>query len=175
MINVTALVQLKAFARQDGGILALTWIASFIMMIYMPQYPYGNLLALATPFIVGWRLCAFRNYALDGAISFRRGFAYSCYTFFYASLVFALGQYVYLKYIDGDSIRNMLAETVRVLSPLYQQQGMSVQEIKTASAMMTALKPIELALIFMMQNLMIGLMISLPLALVCRRSGATRR
>ena len=87
MINVTALVQLKAFARQDGVILALTWIASFILMIYTPQYSYGNLLALSTPFIVGWRLCAFRNYALDGKISFRRGFAYSCYTFFYASLV----------------------------------------------------------------------------------------
>ena len=59
MINVTALVQLKAFARQDGVILALTWIASFILMIYTPQYSYGNLLALSTPFIVGWRLCAF--------------------------------------------------------------------------------------------------------------------
>ena len=170
MINVTALVQLKAFARQDGGILALAWIASFVLMIYAPNQPFGNLLALATPLIVGWRLCAFRNYALDGKISFRRGFAYSCYTFFYASLVFALGQYVYLKYIDGDSIRSMLTETVRVLTPLYQQQGLTTKEINAAAQMMTALKPIELSLIFMMQNLMIGLMISLPLALICRRS-----
>ena len=126
MINVTALVQLKAFARQDGVILALTWIASFILMIYTPQYSYGNLLALSTPFIVGWRLCAFRNYALDGKISFRRGFAYSCYTFFYASLVFALCQYAYIKFIDGDSIKNMLAETVKVLTPVYQEQGLSL-------------------------------------------------
>lgn len=172
MINVTALVQLKAFARQDGVILALTWIASFILMIYTPQYSYGNLLALSTPFIVGWRLCAFRNYALDGKISFRRGFAYSCYTFFYASLVFALYQYAYIKFIDGDSIKNMLAETVKILTPVYQEQGLSLNEINSAASMMASLRPIDLSIIFMMQNLFIGLLLSLPLALIFKRSAA---
>lgn len=172
MINVTALVQLKAFARQDGVILALTWIASFILMIYTPQYSYGNLLALSTPFIVGWRLCAFRNYALDGKISFRRGFAYSCYTFFYAALVFALCQYAYIKFIDGDSIKNMLAETVKVLTPVYQEQGLSLNEINSAASMMASLRPIDLSIIFMMQNLFIGLLLSLPLALIFKRSAA---
>lgn len=172
MIYVTALVQLKAFARQDGVILALTWIASFILMIYTPQYSYGNLLALSTPFIVGWRLCAFRNYALDGKISFRRGFAYSCYTFFYASLVFALCQYAYIKFIDGDSIKNMLAETVKVLTPVYQEQGLSLNEINSAASMMASLRPIDLSIIFMMQNLFIGLLLSLPLALIFKRSAA---
>ena len=159
MINVTALVQLKAFARQDGVILALTWIASFILMIYTPQYSYGNLLALSTPFIVGWRLCAFRNYALDG-------------TFFYASLVFALCQYAYIKFIDGDSIKNMLAETVKVLTPVYQEQGLSLNEINSAASMMASLRPIDLSIIFMMQNLFIGLLLSLPLALIFKRSAA---
>ena len=172
MINVTALVQLKAFARQDGVILALTWIASFILMIYTPQYSYGNLLALSTPFIVGWRLCAFRNYALDGKISFRRGFAYSCYTLFYASLVFALCQYAYIKFIDGESIKNMLAETVKVLTPVYQEQGLSLNEINSAASMMASLRPIDLSIIFMMQNLFIGLLLSLPVALIFKRSAA---
>lgn len=169
MINVTALVQLKAFARQDGGILALAWIASFILMIYMPQYAYGNLLAIATPFIVAWRLCAFRNYALDGIISFRRSFAYSCYTFFYASLIFALAQYVYLKFIDSASMRNMMEEAVKVLTPMYEQQGVQENEINMVANMMTTLKPIELSIIFMMQNLIIGLALSIPISLICRR------
>ena len=70
-----ALIQLKAFARQDGAIVALTWTASFALTLLSSQTPYGSLLAIATPFIIGWRLIKFRNYALDGIISFRRALA----------------------------------------------------------------------------------------------------
>ena len=73
MIDATALVQLKAFARQDGAILALAWTASFALIVYSPQYSLGNLLALATPFIVGWRLSRFRDYALGGILAKTHG------------------------------------------------------------------------------------------------------
>ena len=90
MIDATALVQLKAFARQDGAILALAWTASFALIVYSPQYSLGNLLALATPFIVGWRLSRFRDYALGGLISFSssnlvyRIFHFSFFTFHFS-------------------------------------------------------------------------------------------
>ena len=80
MIKLDNLIQLKAFARQDGALLSLLWTASFAAVIYAPQTPLGNILALATPFFIGWRLASFRNYALNGVISFRRGFAYSVFT-----------------------------------------------------------------------------------------------
>ena len=50
MINVVALVQVKAFARQEGVFLALLWIASFLLMVYTPSSSWGNLLAISTPF-----------------------------------------------------------------------------------------------------------------------------
>ena len=116
MIKVSALVQLKAFARQDGLILAVAWLASFALIMFSPQTPYGNLLAIATPFIVGWRLTKFRDNALDGVVSFRRAFAYSCYTFFYASLVFAMGQYIYFRFIDNGQMSNILTATMKELA-----------------------------------------------------------
>lgn len=172
MINVTALVQLKAFARQDGAILALAWVTSFASIIYSPQYSFGNLLAMATPFIVGWRMMKFRDYALDGVMSFRRGFAYSCYTFFYASLIFALAQYLYFTFLDGGRMATMLNDTVRMLTPIYKEQGISADEINLVATQFANLKPIELSLIFMMQNLFIGLLLSLPLALIGKRATA---
>ena len=73
MIKIEDLVQLKAFARQDGAILCLLWFVSFLAIMYMPESGLGNILALLTPILVGWRLCAFRNYALtfrsDGAMA----------------------------------------------------------------------------------------------------------
>lgn len=81
MINVTSLIQVKAFARQDGFFLFLLWLASFGAFIANPVSTWGSLLAMSTPFFVGWLLVRFRNYALDGAISFRRALAFCFYTF----------------------------------------------------------------------------------------------
>ena len=55
------LKQLKAFARQDGAILFAVWTASFFATLLLPQSPWGNLLALSTPFVVAWRLRRFRR------------------------------------------------------------------------------------------------------------------
>ena len=60
MINVAHLVQLKAFARQDALLLALLWAASFACIMMLNAGLIGNILALATPFLVGKRLTAFR-------------------------------------------------------------------------------------------------------------------
>ena len=86
MININHLVQLKAFARQDALLLALLWAASFACIMLLNAGFIGNILALATPFLVGYRLKAFRTEALFGVISFRRAYAYSLYVFIYASL-----------------------------------------------------------------------------------------
>ena len=169
MINVVALVQLKAFARQDGFFLFLLWAASFIAMVMNPMSSWGTLLAVATPFFVGWLLVRFRNYALDGIISFRRALAFSLYTFFYASLLFAVGQYVYFRFFDHGSLLTMLMNSMNTLEPVYKAQGISLSELQHSLAMIGQLSPIEVSFIFMMQNFMIGLFLSFPIALLTQR------
>ena len=61
MILAQTLIQLKAFARQDGAILGIVWIVSFASIVLSPQTSWGNIIALTTPFIVGWRLYRFRD------------------------------------------------------------------------------------------------------------------
>jgi hypothetical protein len=169
MIIAQAIIQLKAFARQDGAILALVWIASFASLVISPQTSWGNLLALSTPFIVGWRLSKFRNYALDGVISFRRALAYSWYTFFYASLLFAIAQFLYFRFMNNGVITSMMMQTANMMIPYYKAQGMSAAEIHSAVNMLTTLSPLQITFLFMMQNIFIGLIISLPIAAVCAR------
>lgn len=169
MINVVALVQLKAFARQDGFLLFLLWAASFATIVMNPSSSWGSLLAIATPFFVGWLLVRFRNYALDGTISFRRALAFSLYTFFYASLLFAVGQYVYFRFFDHGSLLTMLIESMKTLEPIYMKQGISLTELQQSLTMIGQLSPIEVAFIFMMQNFMVGLILSFPIAMFTQR------
>ncbi len=170
MINVTALIQLKAFARQDGFLLFLLWIASFAVIVTNPMSSWGSLLAMATPFYVGYLLARFRNYALDGAISFRRGLAFSLYTFFYASLLFAVAQYVYFRFLDNGALMTMLIASVKTLEPFYKAQGISVNELQNSLSMIGQLSPIEVAFVFMMQNILIGAVLSFPIAWIGKRT-----
>ena len=173
MINVVALVQVKAFARQEGLFLALLWIASFLLMIYMPMSSWGSLMALSTPFFVGWRLSSFRNDALQGTISFKRGLAFSCYTFFYASLIFAVAQFIYFRYFDHGAMLSMLSTNVTTLQQAYKTSGIDDTEtlkyMKDGMEMIGMMSPIQIVFVFMMQNLFIGSLLSLPIAFFCKK------
>ncbi len=174
MITVVSLIQLKAFARQDGFLLSLVWIVSFVLTVYLPDRPWGNAVAFTTPFVVGWLLVRFRNEALDGQISFRRGLAYSVYTFGYASMVFCLAQYLFFRFIDPQAFPSMLEALVGSLSATLAQAGPEGEELlksmRTATEVFGLLSPIEIAFSFMMNNLLMGGIMSLPIAALCKRN-----
>ena len=169
MIRIETLIQLKAFARQDALWLALMWTASFACITLLNAGLIGDILALATPFLVGKRLCSFRDNALDGNISFRRAFAYSAYTFLYASLVFALVQFAYFQFVDHGAFANNLTTTMRILEPMYEQNGIGKEQVNNYISILGMITPIQWAFMFMMQNLFIGAVLSLPIAAICKR------
>ena len=176
MITPQDILQLRAFARQDGFLTALLWTASFAAMIYTPETPIGQLLMLATPFFVGWRLNVFRNYALDGVISYRRAYAYSLHVFFYSALVFALVQFAYFRYLDGGRFVMQLTQGMDVLRQLYASEGAPAETGAMLSQMDQSLetirtsRPIDLTFVFMMMNLWIGFLLSFLIAAFGRSS-----
>lgn len=169
MIRIEDFIQLKAFARQDGLLLSLLWTASFALIVYMPASAMGNILAIITPLFVAWRLRIFREYALGGIISMRRAYGYSAYTFVYASLVFAIVQYLYFKFLDHGTFMQMIDSSLTAITAIYRQAGVSTAELTATADSMRTLTPINWAFIFMMQNVCIGAMLSLPIAAVMAR------
>ena len=116
-------IQMKAFARIDGAMLAVVWIGSFACYVAGMATPFYGMVAmvlmLSTPFFVGIRLGKFRDVGLGGLISMRRGWAYSVYVFFYAAVLLALAQYVYFAYIDQGYL--MMAFTQALSTPEAKQ------------------------------------------------------
>lgn len=170
MIRIEDFLQLKAFARQDALILSAVWTASFLCVTMAAAGALGNVLAIATPFVVGWRAIKFRDNALGGSISFRRAFAFSLYVFAYASLVFALVQFAYFRFLDHGAFAAMIGESMRLLTPMYKENGISAEQISQSISMVGMLTPVQWAFIFMMQNLLIGAIASVPIAAVCKRA-----
>ena len=175
MITPQALIQLKAFARQDGFILSLVWLLSMWLYIKVAGSIYGPLLMFSTPFYIMWRLNEFRDKVLEGHISTLRSIAYSCYVVFYASLIFAAGQYVYFTYLDNGDFMKLLNSGKEFLDNSSQQAVMTKQDIDTAISVVGMMTPIELVFSFMMNNLVVGAVISPIVTLFSKMSEKRNR
>lgn len=169
-------IQLKAFARIDGAIIGVVWIASFALCIAGMTNPgmslAGTFLAVASPLLAARRLTVFRDNARDGIISFRRSMAYYILIFFYASLLMALAQYVYFAYMDHGYVLTQytnalnMAETKQMLAAA----GISQTDTENALAQMRLISPIMMALNIMTMNITVGIVLSPLVALVTKRS-----
>ena len=167
-----AFKQVKAFARIDGVFMAVLRAASFMAIIFDPQSVWGTMLAIATPFVAGARLKVFRDRALDGVISFRRGYAYLWYTFLYASLLFAAFQLVYFRFFDNGAFVGMLVGALQTIEAIYRQQNLSVRELQEAVNTLRATSDVQLVFTFFTQNITFCAIMSLPVAAIMRRSYA---
>lgn len=162
-------VQLKAFARIDGARLALLWVASFTCYIVGISNPLYGMVALVlmviTPFFVSRRLMKFRDEGLGGIISFGRGWGYSLYTFFYASILLALAQYVYFAYIDQGYLMQSFSQalTSAEARQMIEQYGMQ-QTIEESLEQFGQMRPIDYVLNILTVNIMIGAVLGLPIA-----------
>ena len=168
-------VQLKAFARQDGALLALLWVATFLLYIIGVS---NQLLGLAafllmcyTPFFVAARLGKFRDYGREGIISFRRGYAYTVLVFFYGGVLFAIAQYLYFAFMDHGFLLSQFSKMVssEEMQQVLKQYGMT-QMMDESLQEMANTRPIDYALNMLTINISLGFILGLPLGLIMQRS-----
>lgn len=169
-------IQLRAFARVDGTYVGILWIASFACYLGGLSSPMlglvGGILAVASPFFAAKRLIKFRDDIRDGEISGRRSMFYYALMFFYASLLFALAQYLYFAFLDGGYL--MREYTSMLSSPEMKQAmqayGMTADQLMEGLTEFANTSPIMTALNIMTMNITIGLIFSLPVSLITRRA-----
>ena len=173
MIDVIKLIQTRAFARQDGAILGAVWIASFVctMQAATPGYSFlgllANILTISTPFVVARRLKAFRDYALDGQISFRRGLFYCGQTFFNATLLLTIVQYLWFRFMDTTAFMSQLQASYQIAMQAYNMTEASMKELLEVFSMM---KPLAWASLFMTVDLIVAAILSPIIAAVMTRN-----
>lgn len=167
--------QLQAFARIDGLQAALMWVISFACFILQFQYTLLGIVSLifgvASLLFITMRVKRFRDRVRDGLLSFGQAFIYGLLIYLYASLLFALAQYLYFQFLDnGFMVSHYLSivdtDEYRQAMALY---GLTESDIKVAMDNITAMRPIEIAMQFFSVNVIMGAVISLPVALIMQR------
>lgn len=167
--------QLKAYARIDGALLGIMWIISFACYVMGMSNPMlmmgGMLIAVCSPFFAATRVRKFRDEARDGILSFKRALAYSILIFFYAALLFAVAQYAYFQFIDDGQIMSKLISMMNEPQnkQIIEAYGLK-QSMDESLKVMAATRPIDYALNYLSINIIIGLLLSLPIAAVMKRT-----
>lgn len=169
------LKQLRAFARQDGAILGAAWIASFVCAMLSLQSAglalLSNLLALATPFLVAFRLGKFRDQVLGGYVSFGRALLYCVHVFGCATLLLTVAQFLYLRYLDASYL-TYVVETYRQI--LETTQGMDPKEVAQMIDTLDGITPVAWVSAFMIGELLVGAVLSPLIAWVGHWRSKTR-
>lgn len=176
MVKSTKIEQMLAFARIDGALVALMWIASFAC--FVGQFQYQALSSLA--FLIGavslvfasMRVKKFRDKVFDGTIAFWQALFYSVTIYLYSSLLFAMAQFIYFQFLDNGS---MLSHYYNMAStPEFKQvmnmYGLTKDDWQVAIDNIAALKPIEIAFQFFTTNIIMGTVMSVPVAAIFTRN-----
>ena len=167
--------QLKAFARIDGALLAIVWIGSFILYIKGISNPVLGLISMialiSAPFFAAKRLRKFRDYARDGIISFRRGYAYIVLAFFYSGLLFAVAQYVYFTYMDHGFLVEKFTEIINM--PEYVQLGLK-DTMQQGLNELAGMRPIDIALNMLTMVIIAGFVLGMPIAAFVQKGQGAR-
>ena len=162
--------QLKEYARRDGAIVGVLWILSFALFIgefYNPLLGFASFLVGAYSLVfASMRLRRYRDTALGGVISFRRALLFSMLIYFYAALLMAAAQFVYFQFIDHGFMLSQYAEITGTpeFKTMLSAYGMKPDDMKLAMDNLAALRPIDIALQFLSTNIILGLVVSLPIA-----------
>ncbi len=169
--------QLKAFARQEGTFVGLIWIVSFACFIGEFSSPILGLtamiLAAISPFFLALRLKRFRDQARDGLISFRRALAFCILAFFYASLLFAVAQYIYFRYIDNGFLVSQYTTMFSTPEAKNMMKAIAAgNQIKDGINLLGSLRPIEIVFEFLSMNISLGIIISVPIAAIMKSTKA---
>ena len=165
-------IQLKAFARQDGVLLALLWTGSLYCYIQGLTHPILSIVSLlliaASPFFAASRLRHFRDYGREGIISFSRSYAYTILIFFYAGVLFAIAIYVYFAFLDKGFFMSKIMEVFsgRKALQAYGLEGQMEENLK----FLTELRPIDFALNMLTINIITGFFLGVPIAAIMQRT-----
>ena len=167
-------IQLKAFARVDGAMVALLWTVCFACyLIGLRNSLFGMVaivLMVVTPFYVARRLRRFRDEDLHGVISFLRGWAFVILVFFYGAILLAVVLYVYFAYMDQGYVLLSLQQTLS--SPetqaMLSQSGMSTS-VEESLQMFSEMRPSDYALNVLTLNIALGIILGLPIAVLFKK------
>ena len=165
---------LQEHAMRFGTMMGIFWIIKFSFLPMGFKIPLLQLLfifmTLFVPILGYIYIRKYRERYCGGELSFLRGWVFSLYMYFFASLLTAAAHYIYFQFIDNgyltgtymDQLENLKATLTGDLETSVDQL---IQNLETIASMSS----LQLTMQLIFQNIFYGAILSLPTALLAMR------
>ena len=162
-MNAISYKQLRAFAAQYGAVVGLMWIVSFAFYIIGLTRPIG-LLSVVT---AGFLIRKFRGEVFP--LRFGQSWWMATLIFMYASLLMAVAQFVYFRYIDNGLLLQTYSTIMQQPEAVAMMQSMmpgedAAEVSRQVIDLLKSISPIQLTFEFLVYNLMFGFLLAIPTA-----------
>lgn len=169
---------MRRYAMLMGSYMGGFLIVKFALFPLGFSYPFLNLLfvamTLCVPFMGYAYMRLYRDKVCGGSIGVLHAWATHIHLYAYAALLAALPHYIYFRYID----RGLIADSYQAQWEQMQQVGGS--EVQSYAPMMEEtlqtlqqLTPFDWTLNLLGSDIMAGVLLGLPVALIVRRANKT--
>lgn len=167
--NKNAKNPLQYYSMLFGTYMGIIWILKFPFFPLGLHFPFFILvfaaITVAVPFVGYFFARIYRDKICGGTINFVNAWIFLLLTYLFASILTAVGHYIYFRFFDSGFIINTYSTMIRSVkaNPLFPKEYM-VQ----AQAMIDdfrSLSPIKIALQLVSQNVFYGNLLALITAL----------
>ena len=151
-----------------GLIMGLFWAVKYVFFALSVSFPFLSFvywgLTFSVPFLLATLILHFRVYAPDN-ISFSRDWTLGVLIYIFAALFVSLEHYVFYRYLAPP---NFIADSMNSAIALINESGVSEEVKETVEAMRTP-TPIQMTIQGIFNNILYGVIVSLPVALITSR------
>jgi hypothetical protein len=166
---------MNKYAMQYGTYMGIFWIAKFAFFPLGLSIPFLELfflvLTIMVPFVGYFFTRMYRDKVCGGEISFGHAWVFTTFMFMFSALLTSVAHYTYFRFVDNGYIANTYLYMVREASKNPGAAGMAdaLKQIEQTLKMMSGMRPIELIMQLLSQNVIYGAFFALPIALVVRK------
>ena len=141
-------------------------------------------LTLMVPYLIYRLTRRYRDQYCGGQIDFARAFIFSMYTLCFGALLASAAHYIYFAYIDGGAMVGALMQSAEQLQGVdlttleganteaITQINQYIEFIQQTIQQIQAMKPIDLTLGMLSNNVSWSIILSLPIAFFVKKSKA---
>ena len=165
---------LQEHAMRFGTMMGIFWIIKFSFLPMGFKIPLLQLLfifmTLFVPILGYIYIRKYRERYCNGELPFLRGWVFSLYMYFFASLLTAVAHYIYFRYIDnGYLMGTYLEQQENLKSALTGDMETSIDQLIQNIETISSMSALQLTMQLIFQNIFYGVILSLPTALLAMR------
>ena len=155
-------------SMSNGLAMGAYWVVKYVFNMFSLSLPLLAvvywLLSLLVPY-VGYVLTKRYKADLGGQITFGQAWRFGVLVYFFAALIVSVMHYVFYRYVaPPDYVANAVGQALATL----QEMQASPETMRAIASM--SFSPIQMALQGILNNILYGIIFSLPVAaLVCRK------